>query len=130
MVYHAFESRLVPFVLLLVLLEEGFQSLLVLRAFLPHLSVAYLVEQQSVVVFPYEVLQLGVLCLHLGSLLVHYLLCGLCVSALLNHLLDLAVGYGVAQVASLDEFHYCGAQGVVGVYLLPLHDLYDMPSDG
>src|SRR5574344_480081 len=97
---------------------------------LPHLAVAHLEEQQSVVVFLYQLFHCLVGLGERVGFLLHHL--GYCESSVrrLHHFAHLALGNGVAQVAFLYKIYNVRAQGVVWFELLAVGHLYYVITHG
>ena len=60
MIGHTLVSRFVPDVFLLVLLEVFHLTSLILGGLVPHLAVGNFIEQQTVVVFAYQIVEIRI----------------------------------------------------------------------
>ena len=123
------ETRGVPFIVLLVLLEESLQTGLVFCSLVPHSAVADFVEQQSVVIFLHEVFQVGVFLFHFSQSLVDEILT-LCSWIGLGQRVELLVDDHFAQSALFDKAVNVGLHRVVGKEHALVFKLDDMIAEG
>ena len=128
MVSHAFIAGLVPVVFAAVSLEIGCQTFLVLRSLVPHMTVTDFEEQQSVVVFLYEIAQVGVVLCHVvGAALQQH---GNLYARLLRQFLELTINNLLADAACIYKAVDVGAQTVVGIEIALLLQQNDMIAEG
>ena len=128
MVSNALEPRLIPCIILLVLGEISSQSLFIPGSLLPNQTVADFIQQQSIVIFLNQILQLVIFCGHFRSHIIKHSFLILQLSWRLTDGIQLHINDMLPDATCINEATDIIPHRVVWEEILLTHQLDDMIS--